>query len=404
MTIAEEIGLVAISVVVVALGLFWISSRAHLGEEDPEQEKPGFRHGLRQGLRFLLGPFPLSIGLHVVVLLFLLFAVHFGAAQNLIPISLQAGGGGGQTKPGEDTNLPETQMPEMASLPMERPSQITASAREAITTASNYVRSTTGGIGIGRGGGIGAGYGRGIGNSFGGFIGGLRRSGLDVVLVIDGTGSMRLVIGQVKDRMRELMFAIHRLVPTARIGIVVFGGVGEPIHVTPLTRETGPLVTFLNNIQAAGGGAWRENTYGAIQTAVSSMGWRTYAHKVIVLVGDTPPHKDKFEPCLELIRQFQAENGVFNTVDLTVEEHHAFVKEWRETTGADPVSPKVLPEFDLETQAAMQAMARAGGGVWHTLRKSENINQQVLVLAFGDKWRSEVAAFGRGIASGQRDP
>jgi von Willebrand factor type A domain len=402
-TIAEEISLLTVSVVVVALGLFWVSTRVRLGEDDPEQEKPGFRHTLRQGLRFLLGPFPLSIGLHAVVLFFLLFAVHFGAAQSLLPISL-TGGGGGQTKPGEDTNLPETQMPEMASLPLERPSQINASTREAITTAYNYVRSTTGGIGIGRGGGIGAGYGRGIGNSFGGFIGGLRRSGLDVVIVIDGTGSMRLVIDQVKARMRELMFAIHRLVPTARIGIVVFGGRGEPIHVEALTRETGPLITFLDSIRAEGGGAWRENTYGAIHTAVESMGWRTYAHKVIVLVGDTPPHKDKFDPCLELIRQFHSENGVFNTVDLTVEEHRAFVKEWQELVGADPVSPNVLPEFDLETQAAYQAMARAGGGVWHSLTKKEHINQQVLVLAFGQKWRSEVAAFGRGITSGRTDP
>lgn len=403
MTILEEIGLLAVSVVILAGGLFWISTRAHLGEEDPERERPGFRHWLRQSLRFMLGPFPLSIGLHVVVLLFLLFAVHFETGQSLIPISL-AGGGGSQVKAGEDTNLPETQMPEMASLPLERPTQINASARAAITTAYNYVRSTTGGIGIGRGGGIGAGYGRSVGNSFGGFIGGLRRSGLDVVLVIDGTGSMRLVISQVKERMRELMFAIHRLVPTARIGIVVFGGRGEPIHVEALTRQTGLLITFLDSIKAEGGGAWRENTLGAIHTAVDSMGWRPYSHKVIVLVGDTPPFKKDFDPCLQLIRKFRGENGVFNTVDLTVEEHHAFVEEWKKNTGGYPSSPNVLPEFDLETQAAYKAMALAGGGVWHSLTNKEHINQQVLVLAFGNKWRSEVSAFGRGITSGRRDP
>ena len=59
----------------------------------------------------MLGPFPLSIGLHVVVLLFLLFALHMETGQTFIPISLQAGGGGGQTKPGEDSNLPESSCP-----------------------------------------------------------------------------------------------------------------------------------------------------------------------------------------------------------------------------------------------------------------------------------------------------
>lgn len=403
MTVAEEIGLLAVSVVAVALVLFWISTRAHLGEEDPDQEKPGFRHGLRQALRFLLGPFPLSVGLHVVILLFLLFAVHIETGQSFIPISLQSGGGG-QTQPGEDTNLPEAQMPEMAALPLERPSQITASAREAVTTANNYVRSTNGGIGIGRGGGMGAGYGQGVGNSFGGFISGLRRTGLDVVLVIDGTGSMKLVIDQVKVKMRALMLAIHRLVPTARIGIVVFGGRGEAIQTRSLTLQTGQLIGFLNNIQAQNGGVWRENTLGALQTAINNMGWRSYAKKVIVLVGDTPPFREDFDPCLELIRRFHDENGTFNTVDLTVEEHEAFVRQWEKYQGPIPVSARVLPEFYLETQAAYQAMARAGGGTWRSLTKDQEINQQVLILAFGEKWRSEVAAFGRGIGSRSSDP
>ena len=108
MTVAEQIGLLAASVVIVAIVLFWIATRAHLDEEDPEKEKPSFKHGLRQALRFLLGPLPLSIGLHVVVLLSLLFGVHMETGQNFISISLQAGGGGGRAKPGEDTNLPET--------------------------------------------------------------------------------------------------------------------------------------------------------------------------------------------------------------------------------------------------------------------------------------------------------
>src|ERR1700756_2978072 len=168
--------------------LFWVATRAHLGEEDPEKEKPGFKHGLRQGLRFLLGPFPLSIGLHVVVLLFLLFAVHMETGQNFIPISRQAGGGGGQTKPGEDTNMPEMQMPELQALPMEKPKQVDVYAREAVVSANNYVRATTGGIGIGRGGGMGSGYGQGIGGGFGGFISGFGGPGVKVGSVLPGGG------------------------------------------------------------------------------------------------------------------------------------------------------------------------------------------------------------------------
>ena len=339
-----------------------------------------------------------------MVLLFLLFAVHMETGQNFIPISLQSGGGGGQTKPGEDTNMPEMQMPELQALPMEKPKQVDAYAREAVISANNYVRSTTGGIGIGRGGGMGSGYGQGIGDGFGGFISGLRRTGLDVVIVIDGTGSMRLVIDDVKDKTRQLMLAIHRLVPTARVGdhrLRRARRADADAAAYHFARRRGPVPGRHPGAQwrrVAGRHAGRGPHGG------DNMGWRSYAKKVIVLVGDTPPFKEDFDPVLQLIRQFHAENGTFNTVDLTVEEHERFVKQWQSFSGPVPVTASSLPEFYLETQAAYQAMARAGGGSWRSLTKDEHINQQVLILAFGEEWRSEVAAFGRGIRSSNADP
>jgi hypothetical protein len=46
---------------------------------------------------------------------------------------------------------------------------------------------------------------------------------------------MRLVTEDAKARMTEIVRGIHRLVPTAGIGIVVYGGEGEPIDVQLLT-------------------------------------------------------------------------------------------------------------------------------------------------------------------------
>jgi hypothetical protein len=297
-------------------------------------------------------------------------------------------------------------MPEArAPLPIERP--IVASQNStAITSASHYVRSVIGGgIGIGRGGGIGSGYGRGIGEGFGGFIGGLRKTGLEVTLVIDGTGSMKRIIGDVKGRMHQLVLAVHRLVPTARIGIVVFGGRGESIQVQPLTVSPDKLLYFLNNIQAHDGGEWQEDTLGAVRTAVDRMGWKPEAKKVIILVGDTPPFDEDMEPTLEEVRKFREELGNFNTVDVTVEEHERFVEEYYRQIGL-PIPPKGsrLPSFYMETQHAYQAMATAGGGQWRSLTRDQQINQQVLILAFGAQWQNEVSAFGRGITRPVSDP
>jgi von Willebrand factor type A domain len=360
------------------------------------------RRSIWDVLRFLSGPLPLSIGLHIGILLAILWGVHFEQGRNLITVNFQSSGGGGGTQQVKQLNVPEMPMPEMAMpMPIERPI-VAQHSTQAIAEATHYVRSVAGGgIGIGRGGGIGSGYGRGIGAGFGGFIGGLRRSGLDVALVIDGTGSMKRIIDDVKGKMRLLILAIHRLVPTTRMGIVVFGGRGEPIQQQPLTISPDVLINFLDRIQAQNGGAWQEDTLGAVRTAVDRFEWRPRAKKVIILVGDTPPFDEDREPTLDEIRKLRAENGIFNTVDVTVEEHERFLQEYYREIGLSPPKSDRMPDFYFQTQRAYQEMATAGGGQWRSLTRDQQINQQVLILAFGSQWQTEVAAFGRGLVTGQ---
>jgi len=200
---------------------------------------------------------------------------------------------------------------------------------------------------------------------------------------------------EVKAKMEQLVLAIHRLVPVARIGIVQFGGRGEPVEIQPFTTSPDQLQTFLHNIKAQNGSFdWREDTLTAVKTAVDQMQWQPSAKKVIVLVGDTPPWDEDVAPIMNLITKFRSENGTFNTVDVTQEEHELFE---REALGAKTISP--LPDFYLLTQHAYQEMAQVGGGEWRSLTKDNAINQQVVMLAFGRQWQSQIAAFQTDVAN-----
>ncbi len=177
---------------------------------------------IRSAMRFMLGPFPLSVTIHLALILFLIITVHEQRGRELIMVNLEAGGGGGGGSEMNDLDMPEVPMPDTAPQQMEQPVAVDTS--QAVGLANDYVRAAGGGgIGIGRGGGVGSGYGKGIGSGFGGFIGELRRKGLDVVIVCDGTGSMQLIIDDVKAKMGQLVHAIHRLVPIARVGLSVSG-------------------------------------------------------------------------------------------------------------------------------------------------------------------------------------
>jgi len=391
-----------ISTVVVAAVLYRVMGRKEASAEldrDADEADAERLQTWKDRLRIVAGPFPLSVLLHVGLLLFLIITVHEQRGRELIMVNLEAGGGGGGGSEMNDLDMPEVPMPDTAPQQMEQPTAVDTS--QAVGLANDYVRAAGGGgIGIGRGGGVGSGYGKGIGTGFGGFIGELRRKGLDVVLVIDGTGSMQLIIDDVKAKMAQLVHAIHRLVPIARVGVVIFGGKGKKFGVQPLTLNPQKLVDFLNNVHAEGGDEWEEDLAGGVYTAIKDMDWKPYAKKVIVLVGDSPPKKDDFQPLIAAIHQFKSNNGTFNTVDVAAEEHERFEREfWLKVHREEPPKISPLPEFYQQTRAAFKVLANAGGGAMRSLSKDSHINQQVLVLAFGEQWQGQVAAFGRGITS-----
>ena len=358
----------------------------------------GRAHGQNSGrdfrgaLKFLSGPFPLSVAMHVTVLLMLIISVHESRGRDLLMVNyLEAGGGGGSEM--RDLDFHDDPMPDVA--PSESFDHATAVDTSSVLSATaDFVRDG-GGIGSGgTAGGFGTGHGSGMGSGWRGFIGDLRRKGLDVVLVLDGTGSMSLIIDDVKAKMTGLIASIHNLVPTARVGIVVYGGHGEPIDMQPLTLSPAKLTAFLGGVAAKGGDEWEEDTAGAIRTAVVKMDWRPYAKKVIVLVGDSPPSRADFPQVVALIKQFRAENGVVNAVDVSAEEHERFERAlWIKVHREEPKTISPLPAFYRQTESAYNALSQVGGGTMKSLSHDEKINQQVLILAFGDNWEDQLRVY-----------
>jgi hypothetical protein len=363
-------------------------------------------HSIRDALRFLIGPFPLSVALHVLLLLILIATIKVQNARDLLMVTLQQVGGGGGSKHDEmrDVDMPELSMPD--TMPqMVVPKVAPEISRTVVQPTRTYVRDVSaGGIGTGGGNGIGSGSGPGMGAGFGGFIGELRRKGLDIVLVIDDTGSMDLIINDVRDRMDELVMAIHRLVPIARIGIVVFGGRSERVDIEPLTISSHRLQTFLNGIGAKGHGS-QGDVYSACVTAVNQMNWKPYAKKVIVLVGDSPPRFEDYGPLLSLIARFRAEDGTFNAIDVSAEEHERYEREfWLKTHNGRPPGEAISPlaEFYQDTRETYKMLAAAGGGGMRPLTQNVHINEQVLILALGAQWQGNLAAFGRQITENEQ--
>jgi hypothetical protein len=133
-----------------------------------------------------------------------------------------------------------------------------------------------------------------------------------------------------------------------------------------------------------------------VQAAVTKMDWKPYARKVIVLIGDSPPEKEDFAPLLTLIRNFRHDNGTLSAVDVQAEEHERYERAfWIKVHRTEPTPKDIgpLPEFAKQAQTAYKVLTVAGGGSIRSLSHDADINHQVMILVFGDKWQEEVARF-----------
>jgi hypothetical protein len=119
---------------------------------------------------------------------------------------------------------------------------------------------------------------------------------LDLVLVLDTTGSMGDELEYLKAEIRSIAAAVHRRFPGVdqRYGLVVYRdeGMGDE-YVTRTFPLTGSLDEFRRHLSAqgaAGGGDYPEAMHRGLEEAVQ-LSWRDgNTARVLFLVADAPPH------------------------------------------------------------------------------------------------------------------
>ncbi|HTM20827.1 MAG TPA: vWA domain-containing protein [Kofleriaceae bacterium] len=124
---------------------------------------------------------------------------------------------------------------------------------------------------------------------------GIPEGPVDLVFVVDATGSMIDDVDAVKADMRQILAHLRERNPDSRVGVVVY----RDIHDQFLTRtllaldtDAGRIEHAIASISVDGGDDWREHVYAGITTALTGQPWRPTASQHIMLMGDAPPHDD----------------------------------------------------------------------------------------------------------------
>jgi Mg-chelatase subunit ChlD len=123
-----------------------------------------------------------------------------------------------------------------------------------------------------------------------------QRPRLDLVFMIDATGSMGDEIGKLKSSMRAMATQIAQLPgqPDICYGLVAYRDRGDA-YITrthDFTNDLGAFQALLAKVQAQGGGDTPEALNEALHEVVHGLAWRGDAARLVVMVADAPPHLD----------------------------------------------------------------------------------------------------------------
>ncbi|MCB9543032.1 MAG: VWA domain-containing protein [Myxococcales bacterium] len=143
---------------------------------------------------------------------------------------------------------------------------------------------------------------------------------VDLVLVVDGTRSMRKSLDATRDNLRATLDALRVVSPTARIGAVVFRDRREPpdlrLETAPLTASEATLGRFLAGIEATSTAVdddAPEWLCGGLAAAIAA-DWRQDAIRLVIVASDAAADDPGAAPCLEDARRFAAAGGRIHVV------------------------------------------------------------------------------------------
>ncbi len=128
---------------------------------------------------------------------------------------------------------------------------------------------------------------------------------LDLMLVIDTTGSMSDELNYLTDEFKDIISTITQDYPQTYInfGLVVYRDEGDDyvVRTYEFTSSLNEMQQQLANQRSAGGGDYPEAMDQALSKAINSQ-WRDgNTARMLFLVADAPPHDDKLQATTDLI-------------------------------------------------------------------------------------------------------
>ncbi len=137
---------------------------------------------------------------------------------------------------------------------------------------------------------------------------------LDLVFVMDTTGSMGEELRDIQVNLIGIVNVLHKLAPTLNAGFVAFKDYDDDYFtrafaLSPMKgANIQRMQNFVEGLDASGGGDKPEPVTAAMKEGLK-MTWRQNAEARLIVIGDAPSHRADWQEAFELAADFNAQDS-----------------------------------------------------------------------------------------------
>jgi hypothetical protein len=124
--------------------------------------------------------------------------------------------------------------------------------------------------------------------------------------------------------------------------------------------------------------------------AIENSDWRLGAKKVMIVLGDAPPHREAVSPLLSVSKIFAQSGGQISALDVSREANPALL----EAMLGRPVNRAFYTDKPM---LDYQLLAEAGGGIAATMDGDIKITRHLVSLSMGGQFAREMALLLEGL-------
>jgi Mg-chelatase subunit ChlD len=190
---------------------------------------------------------------------------------------------------------------------------------------------------------------------------------LDLAVLIDCTASMFGEIAAAQGGLDEMLVFSKDLVSSARLAIVGYRDRRDEFETKAwdFTSDVDAARRQLWMLNAEGGGDVPEAVHPALKLALTQLTWRPESTKVLILVGDAPPHVGYGQLCVNLAKQARDDSQVIT---------HTIQAEGKDVEFFDEI-------------------AKAGGGRCVSIDDDDLLIAEITGLTLGERFQEEFREF-----------